>query len=84
MEIQDIKTPGFLTEPRLMGEQNDNDGTGKIHYSAETLVEVSNANYYMSAKGDLYYREDDQHWFKYDKGSKSYETCTPPPFKTSN
>ena len=74
MKIQDIKTPGFLTEPRLMGEQ-ENDGIGQVHYSSEFLGELTKANYYKSAKGDLYYRSG-ENWYVLKDGK--YQSCEPP------
>ena len=76
MKIQDIKTPGFLTEPRLMGEQSD-DGIGKVHYSAEFLGEMTKANYYKNTRGQLYYHDTaNDKWYVLQNGA--YQPCDAP------
>ena len=77
MKIQDIKTPGFLTEPRLMGEQND-DGIGKIHYSSDLVAEGSKAGYYFIGSDLYHYDENSNKWFKYDEESKKYTSSSAP------
>ena len=77
MKIQDIKTPGFITEPRLMGEQDDNTGIGQFHISGEGLYDHGDGYYMSMSDSNLYFYNGDE-WFKFDKNSETYTPCSAP------